>query len=84
MGNKQKNAKFDAFRDLFKSPIMFEIIGSHCAESTNRMSTMWQRLRQSNQDEIRSRSILDANSLASSAEDMVRLGQEWGLILDQF
>ena len=74
VGTKHKNAKFDAFRDLFKSPIMFEIIGSHCTESTNRMSAMWQRLRATNQDEIRSKSILDSNSLASSAEDMVRLG----------
>ena len=78
VGNKKKSAKFDAFRDLFKSPIMFEIIGSHCAESTNRMSQMWQRLRSTNQDEIRSKSILDVNSLASSAEDMVRLGQARG------
>ena len=74
VGKKHKNAKFDAFQDLFKSPIMFEIIGSHCTESTNRMSAMWQRLRATNQDEIRSKSILDSNSLISSAEDMVRLG----------
>lgn len=70
------NLEFVVIFRSYYSAIMFELIGSHCAESTNRMNQMWQKLRSTNQEEFRSKSILDANSLARSSIDMVKLGQK--------